>query len=124
MHNVGIAFSWRTFLGRDWDEGVEPLLVRELVLASRELLPEYPDLVGHEWEPAPGRTSGGRGDLLFMDGQGAYAVVERKSILGSGSNTSRRKGSNSPSRKVARSSRLATRPSRAPEGLRVPRPAP
>jgi len=78
------------FEGRDWDEGAEARLTRELVLHSAEVLPDYPYLVDHEWEEVPGRSQDGRGDLLFSDGQGAFAVVELKSILGSGKNTNRR----------------------------------
>ena len=78
------------FAGRDWDEGAEAKLTRELALASREVLPDYPFLIDCEWEEVPGRTQDGRGDLLFTDGEGRYAVVEVKSILGSGQNTNRR----------------------------------
>ena len=78
------------FAGRDWDEGAEAKLTRELALASREVLPDYPFLIDCEWEEVPGRTQDGRGDLLFTNGHGRYAVVEVKSILGSGQNNNRR----------------------------------
>ena len=78
------------FEGRDWDKGAEALLTRELVLCSAEVLPAYPFVFDHEWEEVPGRTQDGRGDLLFTDGCGAFAVVEVKSILGAGKNNNRR----------------------------------
>lgn len=78
------------FRGRDWDQGIEAKLTREVVLASHELLPGHPFLVDCEWEEVPGRTQDGRGDLLFTDGRGRFAVVEVKSIHGSGNNTNRR----------------------------------
>lgn len=59
---------------RDWDEDRERQLARALVLGSRALLPRFPLLVGLEWE-AP---DGSRGDLLFRDADGNYAVVEVK----------------------------------------------
>jgi hypothetical protein len=76
--------------GRDWDAGAEAALTRELVAASAELLPSHPYLVDYEWDEVPGRTEGGRGDLLFSDGQSRFAVVEVKSVYGSGDITSRR----------------------------------
>lgn len=78
------------FRGRDWDQGTEATLTRELVLSSHDLLPEFPYLIDHEWEEVPGRTQHGRGDLLFTDGASRYAVVEVKSITASGNNTNRR----------------------------------
>lgn len=78
------------FEGRDWDEAIEAKLARELVLGSAEVLPAFPFVVDYEWEEVPGRSQDGRGDLLFTDGQGNFAVVEVKSILGSGQNTNRR----------------------------------
>lgn len=78
------------FEGRDWDEAIQAKLARELVLGSPEVLPDFPFVVVYEWEEVPGRSQDGRGDLLFTDGQGRFAVVEVKSILGSGQNTNRR----------------------------------
>ncbi len=72
---------WRAFFeGKDWDENDEFKLKRELVLRSRELLPEFPHLIDDEWEKVPGQTNNGRGDLVFTDGAGRYAVVEVKFI--------------------------------------------
>ncbi|MGB3138703.1 MAG: hypothetical protein WBB18_17975 [Nodosilinea sp.] len=66
------------FLGRDWDDNNELALKRDLVLRSQELLPNYPLLINDEWEVEPNRTQDGKGDLLFTDGAGCYAVVEVK----------------------------------------------
>lgn len=65
------------FEGRDWDENQEYLLKRDLVLNSDELLPAYPYLIEHEWEER-GRTHRGRGDLVFTDGLGHFAIIEVK----------------------------------------------
>lgn len=78
------------FEGRDWDEAIEAKLARELVLGSAQVLPDFPFVVDYEWEEVPGRSQDGKGDLLFTDGAGNFAVVEVKSILGSGQNTNRR----------------------------------
>lgn len=78
------------FEGRDWDEAIEAKLARELVLGSAEVLPAFPFVVDYEWDVVPGKTNNGRGDLVFADGDGGFAVVEVKSILGSGKNTNRR----------------------------------
>ncbi len=66
------------FQGRDWDENKEYALKRDLVLRSAELLPDYPYLVDDEWEVEANRTQDGKGDLIFTDGEGRYAVVEVK----------------------------------------------
>ena len=78
------------FRGRDWDKGAEFGLARELVLNSAAMLPDFPFLIDHEWEVVPGSTTFGRGDLIFTDGRGRFAVVEVKTIEGSGSRTNRR----------------------------------
>ncbi|MGB3311234.1 MAG: hypothetical protein WBG32_19445 [Nodosilinea sp.] len=66
------------FAGRDWDDNNEYALKRHLVLHSHELLPGYPLLIDDEWEAAPNRNQEGKGDLLFADGEGRFAVVEVK----------------------------------------------
>lgn len=66
------------FQGRDWDENQEYALKRDLVLRSAELLPDYPYLFDDEWEVEANRTQDGKGDLIFTDGEGRYAVVEVK----------------------------------------------
>jgi len=76
--------------GRDWEEGVECAWGREVVLRSAEFLPNYPLLIEYEWEGLPGSTTFGRGDLVFGDGSGHFAVVEVKTIEGSGKRTNRR----------------------------------
>lgn len=53
----------------------------QFILRGAPLLPEYPYLVGWEWEVVPGFSQYGRGDLLFTDGAGRYVVVEVKSIV-------------------------------------------
>ncbi len=68
------------FVGNDWNTNPEFALKRDLVLRSAELLSEYPLLVDDEWEVVPGHTGSGRGDLLFTDGNGSFAVVEVKFI--------------------------------------------
>ncbi len=66
------------FEGRTWDVNAEFGLKRELVLKSYHLLPEYPFLIDNEWEVSPNMSQGGRGDLIFADGFGQFAVVEVK----------------------------------------------
>ena len=66
------------FDGRDWDAVGEYGLKRELVLNSSQLLPNYSFVIDDEWEVEPGRSDQGRGDLVFTDGQGNFAVVEVK----------------------------------------------
>ncbi|TVQ06772.1 MAG: hypothetical protein EA368_16195 [Leptolyngbya sp. DLM2.Bin27] len=66
------------FAGRDWDDNNEYSLKRKLVLHSHELLPSYPFLIDDEWETEPNRNQAGKGDLLFADGKGRFAVVEVK----------------------------------------------
>jgi hypothetical protein len=66
------------FKGRNWDNNNEYALKRHLVLHSYELLPDYPFLVGDEWEAEPNRGQDGKGDLIFADGAGRFAVVEVK----------------------------------------------
>ncbi|MEO1744208.1 MAG: hypothetical protein AAFR99_20675 [Cyanobacteria bacterium J06629_9] len=66
--------------GRDWDSIGEYALKRQLVLESRRLLPDYPYVIDDEWDVEPGHTQHGRGDLIFTDGRGCFAVVEVKYI--------------------------------------------
>jgi hypothetical protein len=68
------------FEGKDWDRNDEFLLKRHLVVHSSQLLPGFPFLVDDEWDVGPGKTNKGRGDLVFADGEGAFAVVEVKFI--------------------------------------------
>ena len=68
------------FTGKDWDENPEAKLKRQLVLEGHPELARFPFLVDDEWEVYPGATNLGRGDLVFTDGQGAFAVVEVKYI--------------------------------------------
>lgn len=68
------------FEGRDWDTNGEYALKRRLVLNSKKLFPSYPYVIEDEWEVQPGRTDQGRGDLVFTDGSGGFAVVEVKSL--------------------------------------------
>lgn len=55
-------------------------LARSLVLDGHPDLAAYPLVVAHEWEPVPGRSQFGKGDLVFADGAGNFAVVEVKHI--------------------------------------------
>ena len=68
------------FQGKDWDRNDEFMLKRNLVLRSHELLPAFPFLVDDEWDVVAGQTNNGRGDVVFADGEGAFAVVEVKYI--------------------------------------------
>lgn len=84
------------FEGKDWDENDEFKLKRSLVLSSAELLPGFPFLIDDEWDVEPGKTNQGRGDLVFTDGDGRFAVVEVKFIdLGRTGKTVRTKRKNS-----------------------------
>jgi hypothetical protein len=65
---------------RFWDKSPEFLLIQELVREGHELLEGYPFLVEYEWEVEQGSSQYGRGDLLFTDGEGSFAVVEAKWI--------------------------------------------
>lgn len=68
------------FVGKDWDHNDEFILKRSLVLRSGELLPDCPFVIDDEWDVLPGHTNHGRGDLVFTDGEGGFAVVEVKFI--------------------------------------------
>ena len=75
-HRDRVMRAW--FEGRSWDANPEFKLKRELVQAALPELAPFPLLIDDEWEVVPGATDGGRGDLLFTDGAGAFAVVEVK----------------------------------------------
>ncbi|EKU96948.1 hypothetical protein Lepto7375DRAFT_0878 [Leptolyngbya sp. PCC 7375] len=82
------------FAGRDWDVVGEYGLKRKLVLNSSQLLPNYPFLIDDEWECEPGQTNEGRGDFVFTDGKGRFAVVEVKYlVLNENGSAAGRKGS-------------------------------
>jgi hypothetical protein len=68
------------FEGKDWDTNPEFLLKRHVVRRSLELLPAFPLLVDDEWEAVSGQSNKGRGDLVFTDGAGGFAVIEVKHI--------------------------------------------
>lgn len=93
------------FAGRNWDVVGEYDLKRELVLSSPQLLPDYPFLVDNEWECEPGRADEGRGDLVFTDGKGRFAVVEVKYLVlnehgsADGRNSNTRRNSNTKKRR-------------------------
>ena len=90
------------FLGKDWDRNPEFQLKRELVLRGAADLAPFPLLMDDEWEVEPGNTHFGRGDLVFTDGRGAFAVVEVKHIdLGRSGPTVRAKRTESRSKVVA-----------------------
>ena len=76
------------FKGRNWDQAGEQELKQRFVLDSQTLLPDYPFVIDDEWEVNPGRTDEGRGDLVFTDGNGRFAVVEVKYIDLTGDNRS------------------------------------
>lgn len=68
------------FADRDWDKNSEYELKRYLVLNSHDLLPGYPLVIDDEWEVAPNQAQDGKGDLVFTDGVGRFAIVEVKWI--------------------------------------------
>ncbi len=68
------------FEGFDWNHNGEYELKRTLVINSDRLLPDYPYIVENEWEVEPGQGHKGRGDLVFTDGVGRFAVVEVKCL--------------------------------------------
>ncbi len=68
----------QSIVRRTWDSSPEFGLIQRLVRDRHPLLEGFPFLVDHEWEVARGRSQDGRGDLLFTNGEGGYAVVEAK----------------------------------------------
>ncbi len=68
------------FHGRDWNENSEYGLKRQLIQNSQELLPDYKYVVEDEWEVVSNRPQHGKGDLVFTDGNGCFAVIEVKWI--------------------------------------------
>jgi hypothetical protein len=95
------------FAGRDWDLNHEHQLKRQLILNSATLLSSYPYLCDDEWEVEPSRAEQGRGDLIFTDGWGRYAVVEVKWLdpgqLNSGRTGATRRTSNRQKRRSVES---------------------
>jgi hypothetical protein len=91
------------FSGRDWDENDEFTLKRKLVLNRIELLPQYPYVIEDEWEVIDNRNEFGRGDLVFTDSIGGFAVVEVKWIdlePGTRTGTTKRASNRKKRRKV------------------------
>jgi hypothetical protein len=90
------------FNGRDWDKNSEYALKRKLVLNSHQLLPHHPYVIEDEWEVEASRTDKGRGDLVFTDGAGAFAVVEVKwiDLKGEGRSGSTKRTSNRKKRRT------------------------
>jgi hypothetical protein len=91
------------FQGRDWDKNNEYYLKQKFVTNSVIFMPGYPYLIDDEWEVEPSRAEKGKGDLLFTDGAGRFAIVEVKWIDLEGPNGSRtgstRRGSNRKKRR-------------------------
>jgi hypothetical protein len=77
-HRDGVLHDY--FYGRNWDKNGEYALKRKLVINRGRLLPNYPYVIEEEWEVTDNRTDLGRGDLVFTDGDGSFAVVEVKWI--------------------------------------------
>lgn len=90
------------FEGRNWDRNNEYSLKRKLILNSSQLLPNYSYVIEDEWEVEPGRTDKGRGDLVFTDGNGQFAVVEVKwiDVEGLGRAGTTKRGSNRKKRRT------------------------
>lgn len=101
LHRDKVLHSY--FYGRNWDGNDEYMLKRNLVLNRNILFPQYPYVVEDEWDVIDSRTDLGRGDLVFTDGNGCFAVVEVKWIdldgLVRGGNT-RRESNRKKRRKV------------------------
>ena len=96
------------FKGRNWDNNGEYGLKRQLVINRSELLPNYPYVIEEEWEAIDNRTDLGRGDLVFTDGNGCFAIVEVKWIDLDGEGkigTTRRTSNRKKRRKVEEQSR-------------------
>jgi len=71
----------------------DPSDERELQLKlvdSQLILENFPYLVLYEWEVVPDRSEFGKGDLVFTNGCGVYAVVETKYINCAHGRTSRK----------------------------------
>ena len=68
------------FEGRNWDLNSEHSLKRELVLESDRIFPQYPYVIEDEWEVTPDKSNDGKGDLVFTDAAGRFAIVEVKHI--------------------------------------------
>jgi hypothetical protein len=66
------------FEGKNWDKNEEFCLKRDLILNRDRLLPKYPFIIEDEWEVIDNLSNCGRGDLVFTDGEGSFAVVEVK----------------------------------------------
>jgi hypothetical protein len=78
LHRDHVLHSY--FYGRNWDGNDEYTLKRKLVLNRNRLLPQYPYVIEDEWDFIDSRTDLGRGDLVFTDGSGCFAVVDVKWI--------------------------------------------
>ena len=93
----------RTYLlARDWDRDRERRLCRVLAERSHNLLPEHPYIVGYEWEAFSDDVNGDRGDLLFVDGRGRFAVVEVKQVDGANKRNDARRKVEEQAQKFAR----------------------
>ncbi|MAA79333.1 MAG: hypothetical protein CL916_08735 [Deltaproteobacteria bacterium] len=62
-----------------------------LISNSSELLPDYTYVVDDEWFVIDGKSQYGKGDLLFTDGTGHFAVVEIKYLTPYSGATARKK---------------------------------
>jgi hypothetical protein len=101
LHRNQVLHSY--FEGRNWHENDEFTLKRELVLNRYILLPEHRYIIEDEWDVIDSRTDLGRGDLVFTDGTGCFAVVEVKWIdldSGSRAGTTKRTSNRKKRRKV------------------------
>ena len=85
---------------RDWGLDEEANLFRQLVLNPPDSLMRFPYLYDYEWQVVPGRQQDGRGDLVFTDGDGRYAVVEVKWIDTQSTGSTARKRRTAKRRKV------------------------
>ena len=79
------------FLGRIWDFNNEYLLKQKLVLERDKLMPDYPYIFDDEWEVETSLSNEGKGDLIFTDGNGKFAVVEVKFIGKTGNRRTKRR---------------------------------
>lgn len=91
------------FEGKDWNKSPEYQLARDLLLNQPTEPAGFPFLVDYEWEVVEGSAQFGRGDMVFSDGEGNYAVVEVKYVEGGrwgGSGRNRRNHMREKRRKV------------------------
>jgi hypothetical protein len=69
----------------------ERRLKLDILRGNHPELAAFPFLCANEWEPRPGLSQWGCGDLVCTDGRGSYAVIELKWVNTGGNRENRRK---------------------------------